>query len=93
MVGEEFEATAANPPLIEAAVTAPDELLRIDVVKDGKYIYTTRPTGKSATIRFRDSGVKPGKTYYYVRVFQRDPENPDGDPEIAWGSPFYVTYR
>ena len=27
----------------------PIELLRIDVVKDGKYVYTTRPTGRSAT--------------------------------------------
>jgi hypothetical protein len=93
MPGEEFSAPAAAPPLIEAAVAAPDQLLRIDVVRDGKYIYTTRPEGKSATIRFRDADVKPGKTYYYVRVFQRDSENPDGDPEIAWCSPFYVTYR
>jgi hypothetical protein len=93
MVGEAFQAPVANPPLIEAAITAPDELLRVDVVKNGKYIYTTRPTGKSATLRFRDAAVKPGRTYYYVRVFQRDPEDPDGDPEIAWGSPFFVTYQ
>ena len=93
MVGEEFQATVANPPLIEASISSPDELLRIDVVKDGRYIYTVRPTGRSATLRFRDTDVKPGRAYYYVRVFQRDTENPEGDPEIAWGSPFYVTYR
>jgi len=28
-----------------------------------------------------------------VRVFQRDPEAPDGDPEIAWASPFFVNYQ
>ena len=33
----------ARPPLIEATVEAPDQLLRMDVVKDGKYVYTTRP--------------------------------------------------
>ena len=38
MVGEEFNASTANPPLIEASFTAPDEILRIDIVKDGKYI-------------------------------------------------------
>jgi hypothetical protein len=93
MVGEEFDAAVSKAPLIEASIQAPDEILRIDVVKDGKYVYTTRPQGRSASIRFRDTDVKPGRSYYYIRVFQRDPEAPDGDPEIAWGSPFYVTYR
>lgn len=93
MPGEEFQALAGQPPRIEATVEAPDTILRIDVVKDGKYIYTTRPAARAAQISFRDTGAQPGKAYYYVRVFQRDPENPEGDPEIAWASPFYVTYR
>lgn len=93
MPGEEFTAQASEPPVIEASITAPDELLRIDVVKDGNYIYTTHPHGRSAKLTFRDSAAKPGKNYYYLRFFQRDTENPDGDPEIAWTSPWYVTYR
>jgi hypothetical protein len=93
MVGDEFNAPAGKAPLIEATINSPDELLRIDIVKDGKYVYTTRPTGRSATLRWRDSDTKPGKSYYYVRVFERDTDAPDGDPEIAWGSPFYVTYQ
>ena len=52
-----------------------------------------RPNARTATINFQDTGAEPGRTYYYVRVFQRDPENPAGDPEIAWASPFYVMYR
>jgi len=71
----------------------PDEILRVDVVKDGKYVYTTRPSGRNARISYRDNGAQPGKSYYYVRVFERDTDEPDGDPEIAWSSPFYVTYR
>ena len=93
MPGEEFTAEVSKPPLIEASIQAPDTILRVDVVKDGKYVYTTRPEGRSASLRYRDTDAKPGKSYYYVRVFQRDTENPDGDPEIAWVSPFYVTYR
>jgi hypothetical protein len=93
MVGEEFTAPVSAPPLIEASFQAVDEILRIDVVKDGKYVYTTRPGGRTATIRYRDNAPHPGRSYYYVRVFQRDPDAPDGDPEIAWGSPFYVTYK
>ncbi len=93
MAGEEFEAASGNAPLIEVSIAAPDTLLRIDVVKDGKYVYTTRPTGRTARISFRDMETKPGQNYYYIRVFQRDTENPEGDPEIAATSPWYVTYR
>jgi hypothetical protein len=93
MPGEQFTASASKPPQIEANITAPDKLLRIDVVKDGKYIYTTRPQGKIATLSFRDTAATPGKHYYYLRVFQRDTEKPEGDPEIAWTSPWYVTYQ
>jgi hypothetical protein len=93
MPGEEWEAPAARPPRIDARVEAPDTILRIDIVKDGKFVYTTRPNARSAEVNYRDTEARPGKSYYYVRVFQRDPENPDGDPEIAWASPFYVTYK
>jgi len=62
-------------------------------IKDAKYVFTTRPSSRKATVSWRDTDTKPGKSYYYLRVFQRDPENPDGDPEIGWVSPFYVTYQ
>lgn len=90
MPGQEWKSAAA--PAIEATMEAPDTILRVDIVKDGKYVYTTRPGAPKARLSWRDSEIKPGRSYYYVRVFQRDPENPDGDPEIAWISPFYVTY-
>jgi hypothetical protein len=93
MPGEEFTAPVAKPPLIEASIQAPDTILRIDIVKDAKYVFTTRPNSRTATVRWRDNETKPGKSYYYLRVFQRDPENPDGDPEIGWASPFFVTYQ
>ena len=93
MPGEEFTASTGKPPLIEASITAPDNLVRIDVVKDGNYIYTTRPQGRSAQLNFRDTAATAGKHYYYLRFFQRDTENPGGDPEIAWTSPWYVTYQ
>ncbi|HMX63853.1 MAG TPA: DUF3604 domain-containing protein, partial [Candidatus Sumerlaeota bacterium] len=88
MPGEEWK--SQTPIQIEATVDAPDTILRIDVVKDGKYVYTARPDAKQAKLSWRDSEPKAGRSYYYLRVFQRDPENPDGDPEIAWSSPFYV---
>jgi hypothetical protein len=91
--GSEFKAPLNQALRIEASVQAMDEILRIDVVKNGKYVYTTRPGGKSAKISWRDNEAQPGRSYYYVRAFQRDPEHPEGDPEVAWSSPFYVDYK
>ncbi len=93
MAGEEFRASVRRPPRIEATIDAPDTILRIDIVKDGKYVYTARPNSNRARVAWQDAEARPGRSYYYLRVFQRDPENPGGDPEIAWASPFYVTYR
>ena len=93
MVGDAFAASAASPPEIRVEVEAQDEILRIDIVKDGEYVYTQRPGGQAASLSYKDSGASPGDSYYYVRVFQRDPEQPDGDPEIAWTSPFFVHYE
>ena len=93
MVGEAFSANVSSPPEIEVEVEAQDEILRIDVVKNGSFVYTQRPGGRSARITFRDAEPEPGESYYYVRVFQRDPEKPDGDPEIAWASPFFVNFE
>ena len=92
MVGEEFAASTKSPPKIVIDVDAPDEILRVDVVKNGEYVYTQRPGGRSVSLAYRDTEAEAGDSYYYVRVFQRDPEKPDGDPEIAWTSPFFVQY-
>ena len=86
--GEEFSSSRA--PVIRADIAAPDTILRVDVVRDGRYIYSIRPDRKTASFSFRDSDAKAGRTYYYLRVFQRDTENPSGDPQVGWTSPWYV---
>lgn len=93
MPGEQFSASIGKAPRIEAQVEAPNTILRIDVVKDGKYIFTTRPNSRTATLHFQDTDTRAGKTYYYLRVFQTDTENPTGDPEVAWTSPWFVNFE
>ena len=92
-VGEQFSLSANEGIVIEAEIEAPDEILRVDIVKNGRYVYTVRPGGRRVKLSWTDQDVQPGRAYYYVRVFQRDPENPEGDPEIGWASPFFVEYR
>jgi hypothetical protein len=93
MPGEEWSQPVSSPVRIQGTVDAPDTLRRLEVVKDGKIVYTAALDGRRATLDYRDTGVQAGRSYYYVRVFQQDTERPDGDPEIAWISPFYVNYR
>ena len=64
MVGDQFNAVAGKAPRIEAQIEAPNTILRVDVVKDGKYIYTTRPNSRTASLRFQDTDTKAGKAYY-----------------------------
>jgi hypothetical protein len=90
-VGEEF--TTRTVPTLRISARAPDLIRRIDVVRDGQFIWTQSPNAREFRADFRDNTPRRGGTYYYVRLFQRDAENPDGDPEIAWASPFYVNIR
>jgi hypothetical protein len=92
MPGDELYRRTSEPPELVIDIEAPDELLRVDVIKNGEHVYTQRPAARAARFSYRDAKPEKGRSYYYVRVFQRDPENPSGDAEMAWVSPFYVTY-
>ena len=92
-MGEQFEASAVSPPALNIDVTGADELRRIDIVKNGRHIFTRKLTGQTFQTVFHDFDTKPGRAYYYVRVLQRDPAAPDGDPQIGWTSPMFVTYH
>ncbi len=92
-VGSQFTAKTASPVRLKIDVKAPDVIRRVDVVKDGRYIYTAEPNEREFKFTFHDMNVEQGENYYYVRVLQRDPDDPIGDPEIGWASPFFVTYE
>ena len=94
MVGEDFEHSAGSTLEFAMQVEAQDEILRVDLVRDGRHVYTIEPVGRRAEMSFLETDTsRAGESYYYFRVFQRDPENPAGDPEIAWTSPFFVRYE
>jgi hypothetical protein len=44
-----------------------------------------RPQGSSAAFEYRDADIKPGESYYYVRVEQ-------AAGQLAWSSPIWVDY-
>ena len=55
MVGEEWKAPAARAPTIQATIDAPATILRVDIVRNGKFVHTSRPNPRRATVTWRDS--------------------------------------
>ncbi len=82
-MGQEIVTAAA--PKIEAQVTAPAAIQRLDVVRDGRFVYSSQPGAKQAAFEFQDLNLEPGQSvYYYVRA-------QIGENDYAWSSPLWVT--
>lgn len=83
--GEEIEVTAA--PKIEARLAAAEPLALVQVVRDGQFVYTSKPNATEATFTFTDPALKPGQSaYYYVRAQV-------GANDLAWTSPIWVSRK
>jgi hypothetical protein len=81
LMGE--EAVSAGPPEFSVAVEGTAPLARIDLIKDGTFVYTVKPDGKAARFTFRDQKFGGDESYYYIRVIQ-------SDKNMAWASPIWV---
>jgi hypothetical protein len=57
----------------------------VTVIKNNTFVHTVRPEGESVAFEYRDTDIKPGESYYYVRVEQ-------AAGQMAWSSPIWVTY-
>jgi len=84
-MGDEITA-AKSPPPATIRVRGTNELARIDLIRNDKFIYNANPAGARAELVFRDTSAPKGTSYYYVRVQQED-------GQIAWSSPIWVSVR
>ncbi len=84
-MGDEFE-TDVKPKLrIHLIGTGP--FAKVQVVKDGVYVHSTRPGESEVRFEWTDFAPTAGKTsYYYVRGEQED-------GELVWVSPMWITYK
>ena len=60
--------------------------MRVELLKDGKVIYSTEPKQRDVRFNSRTRATCPRRHYYYVRL-QQD------DGMTAWSSPMFVNYR
>ena len=76
---------APTAPHLKVKVFGTDTLQRVEIIKDGKFVFTTSPQGKSAEFTYVDNEPPQGESWYYVRVTQMD-------RNLAWSSPIWVKY-
>jgi hypothetical protein len=82
-MGSEIRVEGA--PRVEAVVDAPSPVTRLDVIREGRFVYSMEPKASRARLQFEDLDLKPGQsTYYYVRALI-------GESDVAWSSPIWVT--
>jgi hypothetical protein len=84
MMGDAFSSAAA--PELKLKLTGTGPFAKVQVIKDGKYVYTQEPKKAEVEFTWKDNAPAPGKTsYYYVRGEQ-------ANGEIVWVSPMWITY-
>lgn len=84
LMGDEF--VTEEVPSLQMHVVGTGPIARIVVVRDNKVVYTATPGMQRADINWTDGDARPGVSYYYVRVEQKD-------GQLAWASPFWIHYR
>ncbi len=86
LMGEKIAPPEGKPVEIRINVQCPQEIDRIEVCRNNVFIHCERPSTREADLVFVDDSPLEGKSYYYVRVIQKD-------EEIAWSSPVWLGYK
>lgn len=82
LMGEKIAEPPAGPVTVRVAARCPADIDRVEICRNNQFIYSKRPEGKEVELTFTDREPPSGRSYYYVRVVQKD-------EEIAWSSPVW----
>jgi hypothetical protein len=82
IMGDAFRASGTVEFEVRSSGTG--AIKQVDLIKDRKFIYTSRPNTKDTRFTFTDRDAGSGESWYYTRVLQED-------GQIAWSSPIWVT--
>ena len=77
------EVAISGKPEFKVAVRGTAPLKQIDIIKEGKFVFTTAPGSDVAEFTFRDEEFDGEECYYYLRVIQTN-------NHMAWASPIWV---
>jgi hypothetical protein len=73
----------AGPIRLTAKILGTDVLQRVEVIRNGKFVYSQEPMSKDYNLEYADPNPPAGRAYYYVRVQQLD-------RNLAWSSPIWI---
>jgi hypothetical protein len=79
------EGTVRSPVEVHYGVYGTAPLDRLEVVRDGKVVFSAKPKGEAAVGKWVDQNVQPGTHVYYLKAAQ------SGNLDMAWASPVFVT--
>jgi len=82
LMGESFSGPAE--PKLSVRVIGTNAIKQVDIIKDRKFIYTSRPGTRQFNVVFTDTQSSPAESWYYARVLQED-------GQLAWSSPVWIT--
>lgn len=83
MMGDIF--AASKSPKFQVKATGTSAIAKVEIIKDGKFVFHTEPNGPAAKFSYVDAAPGKGESWYYVRVTQLD-------GNLAWSSPIWVKY-
>ncbi len=83
MMGDSFE--AASAPRLSVKVVGTDTITKVEIVKNGKFVFAREPNSSTAEFTFVDNDPGQSESWYYVRAIQID-------RNLAWSSPIWVRY-
>ncbi len=83
MMGDAF--AAQKSPKFDVKVIGTAPIAKVEIVKDGKFVFDTQPGGNTADFSYVDASPGTAESWYYVRVTQTD-------RNLAWSSPIWVKY-
>jgi hypothetical protein len=75
-----------GPIRLTAKIMGTDNIQRVEVIRNGKFVYTQEPNAKTFDLDYSDRTPPAGRSYYYVRVQQFD-------RNLAWSSPIWLGQR
>ena len=81
-MGEKLETPAGAKVTIEVKADCPADIDRVEICRNNEFIHCKAGGGKVSQFVFADEHPLAGRSYYYVRVTQKD-------GEIAWSSPVW----
>jgi hypothetical protein len=82
LMGEALPTRSAGPVTVKIRATCPADIDRVEICRNNRFLYVNHPEGKTCELTFVDRDPLPQRSYYYVRVIQKD-------EEIAWSSPVW----